>query len=160
LATPSKEFGMCSVRESEGGVVRARQSAKNRLDNENSSLEAFAPDRILRVNLANGAKVLFIRAGLLGSIWGLSIHVASETVRLTGTEYNLLKVLVLSAGRLLTQGRLTKEIWGEKRDDDARQLLRTTIRSLRQKLDTNSSQPGHFATEPGVGYRLRVTPPE
>jgi len=151
---------MCSVRESEGGVVRARQSAKNRLDNENSSLEAFAPDRILRVNLANGVKVLFIRAGLLGSIWGLGIHVASETVRLTGTKYNLLKVLVLSAGRLLTQRRLAKEIWGEKNDDDARQLLRTTIRSLRQKLDTNSSQPGHIATEPGVGYRLRVTPPE
>jgi two-component system KDP operon response regulator KdpE len=87
-----------------------------------------------------------------------TVLVANEPVRLTETEYNLMKVLVLNAGRLLTQGRLAKEIWGERSDDDAVQMLRTTIRSLRQKLDTNSSQPGHIATEPGVGYRLRVTP--
>jgi len=89
-----------------------------------------------------------------------AVSVANEPVRLMATEYNLLKVLVLNAGRLLTQGRLAKEIWSDKSDDEARQMLRTTIRSLRQKLDTNSSQPGHIATEPGVGYRLRVTPPE
>ena len=85
-----------------------------------------------------------------------TVHVANEPVRLTDTEYNLLKVLVLNAGKLLTQSRLAKESWGKRSADDVGQILRTTIRSLRQKLDTNSSQPGHIATEPGVGFKLRV----
>ena len=104
--------------------------------------------------------VVFTVGDLVVDVNRHTVHVANESVQLTATEYNLLKVLVLNAGRLLTQGRLAKEVWGDKSDDAARQMLRTTIRSLRQKLDTNSSQPSHIATEPGVGYRLRVTPPE
>ena len=103
---------------------------------------------------------VFTAGDLVVDVNRQTVHVANEPVRLTATEYNLLKVLVLNAGRLLTEGRLAKEIWGEKSDGDARQVLRTTIRSLRQRLDANSSQPGHIATEPGVGYRLRVPPPE
>lgn len=118
-------------------------------------------DRIrtaLRPAALNDAGV-FTAGDLVVDMNRQAVHVANEPVRLTPTEYSLLKVLVLNAGRLMTQGRLAKEIWSEKLDDDARQMLRTTIRSLRQKLDTNSSQPGHIATEPGVGYRLRVTTP-
>jgi len=89
-----------------------------------------------------------------------TVHVANEPVELTDTEYNLLKVLVLNAGKLLTQDRLVKESWGKGSDADAGQMLRTTIRTLRPKLDANSSQPDHIATEPGVGYRLRITPPD
>src|SRR5665213_2851113 len=81
-----------------------------------------------------------------------TVHAGNVSVLLTETEYSLLKVLVLNAGKLLTQDWLANEVWGE-RSTDALQMLRTTIRSLRQKLDTNSSQPGHIATEPGVGYR-------
>ncbi len=89
-----------------------------------------------------------------------AVHVANEPIQLTELEYNLLKVLVLNAGKLVTQGRLAQESWGKGGDADAGQILRTTIRSLRQKLDTNSSQPSHIGTEPGVGYRLRITPPD
>jgi len=89
-----------------------------------------------------------------------TVHVANEPVELTETEYNLLKVLVLNAGKLLTQDRLVKESWGKGSDADAGQMLQTTIRTLRPKLDANSSQPDHIATEPGVGYRLRITPPD
>ncbi len=103
---------------------------------------------------------VFTAGDLVVDVNRQTVHVANEPVRLTETEYNLLKVLVLNAGKLLTQGRLAKNIWGQRSDDDAVQMLRTTVRSLRQKLDTNSSQPGHIATEPGVGFRLRVTPPD
>jgi two-component system, OmpR family, KDP operon response regulator KdpE len=103
---------------------------------------------------------VFTAGDLVVDVKRQTVHVANEPVQLTETEYNLLKVLVLNVGKLLTQGRLVKEIWGERIDDDARQLLRTTIRSLRQKLDADSSQPGHITTEPGVGYRLRLRPPE
>ena len=109
-----------------------------------------------RATLKDGG--VFTAGDLVVDVNRQTVHVANELVRLTETEYNLLTILVLNAGRLLTQGRLAEEIWGE-RSDDALQMLRTTIRSLRQKLDTNSSQPDHIATEPGVGYRLRITPP-
>jgi len=111
-----------------------------------------------RATLKDGG--VFTAGDLVVDVNRQTVHVANEPVRLTETEYNLLKVLVLNAGKLLTQGRLAKENWGKESDADAGQKLRTTIRSLRQKLDANSSQPGHIATEPGVGYRLRVTPPE
>ena len=83
-------------------------------------------------------------------------QVANSPVLLTAVEYDLLKVLVFNAGRLLTQRRLAREVWGQRSGDDALQMLRTTINTLRQKLDSNGSQPGYIATEPGVGYRLRV----
>jgi len=111
-----------------------------------------------RATLRDGG--VFTAGDLVVDVNRQTVHLANEPVRLTEAEYNLLKVLVLNAGKLVTQGRLAKEIWGERSDDDAVQMLRTTIRLLRQKLDTNSSQPGHIATEPGVGYRLRVTPPD
>ena len=102
---------------------------------------------------------VFTSGDLVVDVNRQTVHVANASVRLTEMEYNLLKVLVLNAGKLLTQGRLAKELWGKGSQDDAVRMLRTTIKSLRQKLDTNSSQPEHIATEPGVGYRLRVTPP-
>lgn len=103
---------------------------------------------------------VFTAGDLVVDVNRQTVHVANEPVQLTETEFNLLKVLVLNAGKLLTQGRLAKESWGKGSDADAGQMLRTTIRSLRQKLDTNSSQPSHIRTEPGVGYRLRITPPD
>jgi two-component system KDP operon response regulator KdpE len=86
------------------------------------------------------------------------VQVANHAVHLTVMEYALLKILVFNAGRLLTQHRLAHEIWGEENDDKALQMLRTTISSLRQKLDAKAGQTGHIATEPGVGYRLRIAP--
>jgi two-component system KDP operon response regulator KdpE len=86
-----------------------------------------------------------------------TVQVANNPVQLTATEYDLLRVLVLIAGRLLTQRRLAEEVLG-KSSGNALQLLRTTISMLRQKLDAISARPGHIESEPGVGYRLRVGP--
>jgi two-component system KDP operon response regulator KdpE len=86
------------------------------------------------------------------------VQVGDNAVQLTTTEYDLLKVLVLNFGRLLTQRRLALKVWGERSDGSALQMLRTTISTLRQKLDGNPAYRGHIATEPGVGYRLRIEP--
>jgi two-component system KDP operon response regulator KdpE len=86
------------------------------------------------------------------------VQVGGNPVQLTAIEYGLLKVLVLNAGRLLTQRRLAHEVWGEATEDDALQLLRTTIATLRQKLAANPAHPRHILLEPGVGYRLRIAP--
>jgi two-component system KDP operon response regulator KdpE len=84
------------------------------------------------------------------------VRIDNKQIQLTPTEYDLLKVFVLNVGRLLTQLRLAREVWGEKHDDEALRLLRTTIGTLRQKLKCNPLHPRHIITEPGVGYRLQT----
>lgn len=86
------------------------------------------------------------------------VRIGNSQVVLTPDEFELLKVLVLNAGRLLTQQRLAKEVWTQVRGDDALARLRTTISTLRLKLEANPSRPRHIVTEPGVGYRLRLEP--
>jgi two-component system, OmpR family, KDP operon response regulator KdpE len=99
---------------------------------------------------------VFTAGDLVVDLSSQMVQVANSPVWLTAMEYNLLKVLVFNAGRLLTQRRLAQEVWGERSEDNALQLLRATITTLRQKLDSDRSHPGHIATEPGVGYRLRI----
>ena len=101
---------------------------------------------------------VFVAGDLLVDTNRQTVRVANEPVQLTALEYALLKILTLNVGKLLIQARLAKQIWSDRSDDDALQMLRTTIRSLRQKLDASSLQPSHIAMEPGVGYRLRITP--
>ena len=83
-----------------------------------------------------------------------AVQVGGEPVQLTASEYELLKVLVINAGRLLTQQRLIREVWGETSREEGLRSLRATVNSLRQKLEANPAQPRHIGTEPGVGYRL------
>lgn len=85
-----------------------------------------------------------------------AVQVGDRPIQLTSNEFDLLRVLVLNAGRLLTPHRLTHEAWSEKQDEEALQLLRTTIGSLRRKLEVNPARPRHITTEPGVGFRLRT----
>lgn len=87
-----------------------------------------------------------------------AVQVGGEPVQLTASEYELLKVLVINAGRLLTQGRLIREVWGETSNEDGLRSLRSTVNGLRQKLEVNPAQPRHIGTEPGVGYRLWTGP--
>jgi two-component system, OmpR family, KDP operon response regulator KdpE len=82
------------------------------------------------------------------------VHVAGKRVELTPREYELLRVLVVNVGKLLTQQRLIQEVWGEMPSEEALPHLRTTISSLRQKLETDPTQPSYIGTELGVGYRL------
>jgi two-component system, OmpR family, KDP operon response regulator KdpE len=85
-----------------------------------------------------------------------AVQVGQRTVSLSAPEYALLRELVENAGRLLTQQRLARAVWGDRSADEALQMLRTTIASLRSKLETDPARPHHIITEPGVGYRLRV----
>ena len=85
-----------------------------------------------------------------------SVEVNDKAIHLTAGEFDLLRALVLNAGRLLTQRRLAREAWGGKDDQESLQLLRTTIGSLRGKLESDPARPHHIVTEPGVGYRLRA----
>jgi two-component system KDP operon response regulator KdpE len=74
-------------------------------------------------------------------------------VKLTATEYAILRILVKNAGRVVTQSHLLKEIWGQHAVEQT-QYLRVYIGQLRKKLESDPSRPKLILTEPGVGYRL------
>jgi two-component system KDP operon response regulator KdpE len=84
-----------------------------------------------------------------------TVKVKGRKVRLTATEYALLRLFVEHAGKVLTHGHLLREIWGPDEPDKIGQL-RVYMTYLREKLEANPSEPELLVTEPGVGYRLVV----
>ena len=84
-----------------------------------------------------------------------SVTRAGSDLHLTPTEYDLLRVLALHAGKVLTHRQLLREARGPSYEGDT-PLLRVHMVALRQKLAIPPDSPGHIATEPGVGYRLRT----
>jgi two-component system KDP operon response regulator KdpE len=83
------------------------------------------------------------------------VRVRGRDVQLTPTEYDLLRVLVTHAGKVLTHQQLLRQVWGLGYDSESH-LLRVNISNLRQKIERNSARPEYIITEPGVGYRLRI----
>jgi len=79
-----------------------------------------------------------------------------QQIHLTAIEYNLLRLFVQNAGKVLTHRYILKEVWGPGSVDQL-QYLRVYIGHLRQKLELDSSKPQILITEPGVGYRLQQT---
>ena len=84
---------------------------------------------------------------------GRIVTVAGEPVQLTATEYKLLSELSTSAGWVLTQDTLLERVWGTAYSGES-QLLRSYIKSLRQKLGDKARNPSYIFTEHGVGYRM------
>jgi two-component system KDP operon response regulator KdpE len=87
------------------------------------------------------------------------VFVGDTAVKLTATEYNLLKVLVHHAGKVRTHQQLIRELWGHTQYQDVLHLLRVTLSHLRRKLQPDPIKPRYIVTEPGVGYRLRTERP-
>lgn len=78
-----------------------------------------------------------------------------EKIQLTPTEYDLLRVLVKHAGRVLTHQQLLREVRGAGYQTETH-LLRVHMSNLRHKLEVDATDPQYILTEPGVGYRLNV----
>jgi two-component system KDP operon response regulator KdpE len=81
------------------------------------------------------------------------VLVAGEPVRLTPTEYALLRLLVQHAGRVLTHRQILREVWGAEYENETH-YLRVYFAQLRQKIEHDPARPKLIQTEPGVGYRL------
>jgi len=82
------------------------------------------------------------------------VRIGSERVQLTPTEYDLLRVFVQNAGKVLTHRQLVRQVWGDMCYEDTLHLVRVNISNLRHKLEKDPAQPHYILTEPGVGYRL------
>ena len=81
------------------------------------------------------------------------VSVAGRPVRLTATEYELLRALSVNAGRVSTYDTLLRQVWGG-RDSGNRRVLHTFVKKLRQKLGDDAATPAYILTERGVGYRM------
>ena len=79
-----------------------------------------------------------------------------EEIQLTPTEYDLLKVFVKYAGRVITHQQMLKEVRGAGYQTEIH-LLRVHVSNLRQKIEEDPTNPQYIRTEPGVGYRLMTT---
>jgi len=78
-----------------------------------------------------------------------------QPVHLTALEYRLLSVLVGNAGKVLTHRHLLREVWGPSFVESSH-YVRIYVARLRQKLEADPTQPRHFLTETGVGYRFQA----
>ncbi|MBE3556682.1 MAG: response regulator [Firmicutes bacterium] len=79
-----------------------------------------------------------------------------QPVRLTPTEYDLLKTMATNAGRVMTHRQLFQQVWKGQNYETADHYLRVYIGHLRKKIEDNPAQPNLIITEPGVGYRLVI----
>ena len=81
------------------------------------------------------------------------VTLAGRALELTVTEYNLLRVLALNAGRVVTYDTLLRQVWSGRNHVDSK-LVRAFIKKLRQKLGDDANAPAYIMTERGVGYRM------
>jgi two-component system KDP operon response regulator KdpE len=147
-----------SVRSGDGEKVRALDGgAEDYLTKPFSIAELMARVRAaLRKRGGDGAKrgdPLFVHGGLVVDLARRRVTVDNAEIRLSRKEYDILRLLVSSAGRVLTHQQLLREIWGPAHIEDTH-YLRIHVGHLRQKLGDDPSQPRYILTEPGVGYRL------
>jgi two-component system KDP operon response regulator KdpE len=82
------------------------------------------------------------------------VKAGEQEVRLTPTEFELLRQLMLYAGKVLTHRSLLRAVWGPEYGEEA-DYLRVYVRQLRLKVEVEPSRPRYILTEPGIGYVFR-----
>ncbi|MHB8596117.1 MAG: response regulator transcription factor [Ktedonobacteraceae bacterium] len=87
-------------------------------------------------------------------IAGRQVRAGEQEVRLTPTEFELLRQLMLYAGKVLTHRSLLRAVWGPEYGEEA-DYLRVYVRQLRRKVEVDPSRPRYILTEPGIGYVFR-----
>jgi two-component system, OmpR family, KDP operon response regulator KdpE len=106
---------------------------------------------------AQGELPLFVSGDLAVDLVRRHVTRGGQEVKLSPKEFDLLRHLVMHAGKVLTHRHLLREVWGPAQADEV-QYLRVFIRGLRQKLEPDPTRPTHILTELGVGYRLQLPP--
>jgi two-component system KDP operon response regulator KdpE len=145
-----------SVRSDEAGKVKALDLGADDYVTKPFGIEEL----IARIRTAlrhrlqqEGERPIFKSGDLTMDLVRRVVSVGGVDVKLTPREYDLLRLLVAHAGKVLTHRFILKEVWGTETDI---QYLRIYIRTLRQKIEDDPEQPQLILTEQGVGYRLRA----
>jgi two-component system, OmpR family, KDP operon response regulator KdpE len=101
----------------------------------------------------HGERPVFHTGGLSVDLVRRIVKVEDKEVKLSPKEYDLLRMLVQHAGKVLTHKFLLGELWDDLTDA---QYLRVYVRQLRQKIEADPERPQYIVTETGIGYRLRA----
>jgi len=144
-----------SVRDDEQGKVAALDAgAEDYVTKPFSTPELLARLRAAQRKARPGEEVSVFQSGDL--IVDLTARVVTRNgreIKLTATEYALLRLFVKHPGRVLTHRYVLREIWGPK-SEEHRQYLRVYVTHLRQKIEADPAAPALIRTEPGIGYRF------
>ena len=106
-----------------------------------------------RVGGAQGSQPVYKSGDLSVNYDRREVRVSGSAVRLTPTEYDLLKYMIEHADKVLTHRMLLTAVWGPGYEDQA-QYLRVFVGQLRKKIEKTPAQPRFILTDPGVGYRF------
>jgi len=98
-----------------------------------------------------GAAPVFRNGDLTVDLVRRRVTVRERQVRLSPTEFTILRLLVTHAGKVLTHDQILREIWAHRRNVD---YLRVYVRQLRKRIEVDPHNPQYIATVPGVGYQL------
>jgi two-component system, OmpR family, KDP operon response regulator KdpE len=116
--------------------------------------ELLARLRVAQRHASPGPEKSVFRSGKLEvDLTSRIVRLDGLVVKLTATEYSLLRLLVNNAGKVLTHGQILREVWGPNYVEQTH-YLRVYIAHLREKLESEPSKPRLISTEPGVGYRF------
>jgi len=119
-----------------------------------NSGELLARLRVALRHAQPGPELAIFRSGQLEvDLTARVVTVRGKEVKLTATEYSLLRLFVQHAGKVLTHRQILREVWGPNYVEQT-PYLRVYMAHLREKLEANPAQPKLFITEPAVGYRL------
>ena len=148
-------------------------SVREREDDKVGALDAGADDYLtkpfgvpellarirgsLRRVVGQAPEPVFRSGGLEVDLARRLVSVAGQEVQLTPTEYEILRLMVTHAGKVLTHRQLLSRIWGASHLEQPH-VLRVNISNLRRKIERDPSRPSLLLTESGVGYRLRAEP--
>jgi two-component system KDP operon response regulator KdpE len=145
-----------SSRDDEAGKVQALDSGA-----DDYVTKPFGMDELLaRMRAAlrhqlqtHGERPIFRVGDLSVDLVRRIVKIGDREVKLSPKEYELLRILVQHAGKVLTHKFLLRQLWSDLTDA---QYLRVYVRQLRQKIEADPERPHYILTETGIGYRLRA----
>lgn len=144
-----------SVRDRENDKIAALDAGAN-----DFVTKPFSPGELLaRLRAAmrqvqpQGADAIFCNGDLEVDLAARVVRLKGNEVKLTATEYSMLRLFVTHAGKVLTHRQILREVWGANYETQSH-YLRVYMAHLREKLEANPAEPEMFITESGIGYRL------
>ncbi|WP_413301923.1 response regulator [Bacillus sp. 1P10SD] len=145
-------------------------TAKDREEDKITALDSGADDYVtkpfgmgelvarirvaLRHNTKSQDEPILDFGRLVIDLTGRTVELDGVKIKLTPTEYELLKILATNAGRVMTHKQLLQQVWGGNQYNTDSHYLRVYIGHLRKKIETDPARPNFIITESGIGYRF------